>query len=245
MIRTLIFPVILLFVVLQFQGCANLTMLRTQEIRAVSAQVDSLKYELSEMKKKMIEEQKSQTETLRLIRADLQIRFNELDRKVSTIDGNLSENQFRLSKIDEKTAEFNKKLEAKLTADSSSGSRTSEAEKMYQIAMTDFNAGRYDIAINSFKGISTQFPDSYLAQEAEYWVAECYYATKKYADAEKIYLGYIKKYPQGSRLCVSLYKIGSVYERQNKEKSKNLAWKKLIEQCPEAQEAKVVKAQTK
>ncbi|HEX3019197.1 MAG TPA: tetratricopeptide repeat protein [Chitinispirillaceae bacterium] len=242
-VRTFL-PAALVCAVIQFQGCTNLTMLRTQELRDVKAQVDSLQSELTGLQKKMMDEQKSQSEVLRLIRADIQIRFNELDRKVSTIDGNLSENQFRLSKIDEKTAEFNKKLEARFNGDSANGnSRSSESEKMFQLAMTDFNAGRYDIALGAFQNLSNS--ESSLAQEAFYWVAECYYATKKYNDAEKGYLSYIKNYPQGAKLCVSLYKLGLVYERQNKEKSKNMAWKKLMEQCPDAQETSVVKAQTR
>ncbi len=243
MIKKFILTVVFLFSVSQFQGCTNLTMLRTQELRAVKAQVDSLQSELTAMQKKMLEEQKNQSEVLRLLRADIQIRFNELDRKVSTIDGNLSESQFKLSKIDEKTAEFNKRLEAKLIADSASSSRASETEKFFQLAMSDFNAGRYDIALGAFQNITNQYQESSLAQEAQYWIAECFYATRKYSDAENAYLSYIKNYPQGTKLCVSLYKLGLVYERQKKDKSKTLTWKKLVEQCPDAQETKVVKAQ--
>ncbi len=245
MIKKVLLPAVLVCAGFQFQGCTNLTMLRTQELREVKAQVDSLQSELTGMQKKIMEEQKNQSEVLRLLRADLQIRFNELDRKVSTIDGNLSENQFRLSKIDEKTAEFNKRLEARLVADSAANSRFAETEKFFQLAMSDFNAGRYSVALGAFQNIANQFPESSLAQEAQYWIAECFYATKKYADAEKSYLSYIKNFPQGSKLCVSLYKLGLVYERQNKEKSKNLAWKKLMEQCPDAQETRVVKAQNR
>lgn len=243
--KTIFLQAVIICVPLMFQGCTNLTMLRTQELRSVKSQVDSLKLEIDQMQQKIVEEQKNQTEILRLLRADLQIRFNELDRKVSTIDGNLSENQFRLTKIDEKTAEFNKKLEAKLTADSSINVKSAEVERFFQVAMSDFNAGRYDVAVDGFRNLSIQFPESAIAQEAEYWIAECYYAAKKYTDAEKAYLGYIKKFPQGSKICVSLYKIGLVYQKQNKEKHKNMAWKKLVEQCPDSQEAKVVKAQSR
>ena len=202
MIKKVFLPVVLLFTALQFQGCRNLTMLRTQELRDVKAQVDSLQSELTAMQKEMLEEQKSQSEVLRLLRADIQIRFNELDRKVSTIDGNLSESQSRLSKIDEKTAEFNKRLEAKLIADSS---RSSETEKFFQLGMNDFNAGRYDIALSGFKDLAEKFPNAAVTQDAEYYIAECNYAKKSYNDAESAYMGYIKKYPQGSKMCGALY----------------------------------------
>ncbi len=233
-------------VLLMFTGCSNLTMLRTQELRIIQTKVDSLSSEMYVLQKKILDEQKTQGEMLRVLRADQQIRFNELDRKVTVIDGNLSENQMRLSKIDEKTAQVQKKIDAKLTADSvSENSKNAETEKLFQIAMSDFNAGRFDVAISSFNDLVVKCPGSPMGQDAEYWVAECQYAKKEYADAEKGFLSYIKKYPQGTKMCVSLYKLGLVYDRQNKVKFKNMVWKKVIEQCPDSQEAKVIQAQMK
>ena len=242
--RRLVLCSVVVWAFISMQGCSNLTMLRTQELRDVQYRVDSLHSELTSLQKKSLEEQKTQSEMLRLIRADQQVRFNELDRKVSAIEGNLSENQNRLSKIDEKTAEFQKKIVAKLVADSmAANSKTEEIEKLFQIAMSDFNAGRYDIALSGFKDISTQFPESSMAEEAEYWIAECMYAKREYTNSEKAYITFIKKYPGGSKMCVSLYKLGLAYDKQNKTKSKKMVWKKLLEQCPDSQEAQVVKAQ--
>jgi tol-pal system protein YbgF len=228
-----------------FQGCANLTVLRTQELRNVESQVDSLHMELTAMQKKLFEEQQSQSEVLRLIRADQQMRFNDLDRKFSAIEGNLSENYSRLSKIDEKTAAVNKRLDAKFAADSiAANSQAAEIEKYFQIAMSDFNAGRYDLSMDAFKDFSVKYADSPLAEEAQYWVGECLYAKKNYSDSERAYIEYVKKYPQGTKACVALYKLGLVYERLDKAKSKAMVWKKLIERCPDTQEAQVVKAQS-
>jgi tol-pal system protein YbgF len=226
-------------------GCSNLTMLRTQELRNVQAHVDSLSTTMTQMQQKLMEEQKTQSEMLRLMRADQQVRFNEIDRKVSAVQGNLSESQVRLTKIDEKTVEFQKKMEAKFAADSvAATSKANEIEKLFQIAMSDFNAGRYDIAMNGFKDLVAQHPESPLSQDAEYWIAESNYAKKEFVEAEKAYMAYIKNYPEGSKICVSLYKLGLVADRLNKSKHKALAWKKLVEQCPESQEAKVVRAQS-
>ena len=226
--------------------CTNMTLLRTRELRAVQSRVDSLRAELMSLQQQMYEEQKTQSEIVRLIRADQQLRFGELDRKVSEINSNLNENQFRLSRIDEQTAEFKKQLEAKLVSDSiSQNSRNAEIEKLFQIAMSDFNAGRYEIAINGFKDLFTQFPESPFAADAEYWVAECNYAKKAYNAAEMDYISYIKKYPQGPKFCVSLYKLGLAYEKQNKAKSKTMVWKKAVEQCPDSPEIQVIRTHMK
>jgi TolA-binding protein len=228
-----------------FTGCSNITMLRTAELRAVQTRVDSLSVVMSGLQNKIIEEQKTQGELLRSLRADQQIRFNEIDRKVVAIDGNVSESQARLSKIDEKTAQVQKKIDARLVADSlNETNKTSEQEKLLQIAMSDFYAGRFDIAVAGFTDVASKNQGLPIAQDAEYWIAECSYAKKEYAEAEKAYMAYLKKYPQGSKSCVVFYKLGLVYEKQNKDKFKQMVWKKLIEQCPDSQEAKVIQAQT-
>ena len=49
-------------------NCSNLTMLRTRELRIVQANVDSLRTELVTLQKTMHQEQKNQSEVLRLIR---------------------------------------------------------------------------------------------------------------------------------------------------------------------------------
>jgi len=180
---------------------------------------------------------------LRLLRADQQVRFGEIDRKVSSIDGNMSESQMRLSKIDEKTAEFQKRLEARIASDSAANnSRIAEINKLLQIAMSDFNAGRYEIATSGFNDLISRFPDASQAQEALYWVAECFYARKLFPDAEKTYIQYVKQFPTGEKVCVSLYKLGMSYEKQQKTKSRDVVWKKLAEQCPDSQEMQVIKS---
>lgn len=239
--RTGLFSLILISTML-FIGCGHITMLRTQELRNVQARVDSLHSELTTMQKKMYEEQKSTTELIRLVRADQQVRFESIDRKVSIIEGNLTESQDRLTKIDEKTAEFQKQLAQKLTADSTAANaRNAEIEKMLSLANSDLASKRYDIAISGFRDFTQRFPDSPLASEAEYGIAEAQYGKKDYEDAEKSYLLYIKKYPQGTKFCQALYRLGLTYDKQNKTKSRQLIWNKLQEQCPDSPEAKMVK----
>jgi TolA-binding protein len=226
-----------------FTGCTHLTMLRTQEIRAVRDHADSLDTQILQLQKKILEEQETQGEMIRLMRADQQVRLGEIGSKVTSIEGGLTENQQRLSKIDEQTSDFKKRLEAKMAADSTAAnSRATEIGKLLQIARSDFDAGRYDIAYNGFKDLYGQFPESPQAQEAEYWAAECLNAKRNYDEAEKAYINYIKKYPQGSKLCSALFKLGSAYEKDGKAKSRDIVWKKLTEQCPDSPEAQMAKS---
>lgn len=238
--------VLLLTTAVMLSNCSNITMLRTKELRGVQERVDSLHSELTTMQKKIYEEQLAQGEMLRLLRADQQLRFSEIDRKVSDVSGNLSESQYRLTKIDEKTAAFQKKLEAKIEADSIAGrEKQQEIDKLFQAAMADFNAGRYTVAKRGFLDIINQYPDNPVVAEVEYWQAECFYAQKEYANAEHGYIAYIKKYPEGTKLCAALYKLGLTYDKQGKAKSKQMVWKKAVEQCKDAPEVELIKAQSR
>lgn len=231
----------LLFTLPLISGCSYITVLRTKEMKAQS---DTLYLRIDSLNHEILEKQATQDELLRLIRADLQLRFNELEKKLADLSSGISESQYRLSRLDEKTADFQKQLQAKLAAESLAvASKNEEIHKLFQIATSDFSAGRFDIAKSGFQDLIERFPESEDAKEAQYWIAECNYAKRHYETAQKEYLLYIKQNPQGAKVCVALYKLGLAYDKSGKSKSRDLVWKKLNDQCPDSEEAKLTKSQ--
>lgn len=225
-----------------FSGCSYITVLRTAELRAVQTHTDSLKAELSATQAQLLKEQRDQTELIRLLRADQQVRFSEVERRIGALESNLSENQVQLSQIQEKTQAIKKTWDEKLKADSTSALvKSAETQKLFQIAYGDFSVGRYDLAFNGFQDLIKQYPASAEADEAAYWSAECYYAAKDNDKAEVFYLNYIKAFPAGKKMCAALYKLGLTYENKKKPKSRELVWKKLVESCPSTPEAQTAK----
>jgi len=221
-------------------GCSNITMLRTAELRAVKASVDSLDTRLGAQ---LAEFQQKQSELLRVIRADMELRFGELGRRIEALEMSISESQSKLSKIDQKTQEIRERWEERAKADSLMQTNSNlEVEKLFQVAFGDFTAGRHDLAIGGFTDILTRFPDSPMADEASYWIAECQYVKKDYENAEKGYIEYIKNRPQGVKICAALYKLGFTYEKMKKGKSQRMVWEKLIGQCPDSEEARAASA---
>ncbi len=191
----------------------------------------------------MMEEQKTASEMLRVLRADLLVRFNEIDRKVSAIERNLSESQSRISRLDEKTSGLTRRLEQKLASEEDAANqRKVQMEKLFEIAMSDFNAGRYDLSVSGFTDFAKQFPDAAQTPEAEYWIAEARFAKKEFESAEKEYMQLIKKYPDGTKSCAVFYKLGLVYEQLDKKKSMDMVWNNLLQRCPDTEEAQSVKS---
>jgi TolA-binding protein len=225
-----------------FSSCSSITLLRTRELKQVEAHVDSLKADLAARDELLQTEQKSQNELLRLIRADMQVRFEELGQKVSSLEGSLSESKYKLSLIDKKTQEIQEQWKAKAVADSAAGSqKNTQVEKLYQIAYGDYTAGRWDLAANGFLDLINQFPESPLADEATYWYAECYLGKKDFDKAEQLFTEYLRNFRNGKKVCASLYKLGLVFENRKLPEKRKLVWQKLLSTCPDSPEATAAK----
>jgi TolA-binding protein len=193
-------------------GCSSITLLRIQELKQVEAHVDSLKTEIIALEQDIIKEQKNQSDVLRLMRADQQVRFDELGQKISSLEGALSENKYKLSQIDKKTQEIQEQWKAKAQADSQvDNKKSAQIDKLYQIAYSDFNAGRFDLASTGFADFIKQFPESPMSDEAAYWYAESFYGKRDFDKAEQAYSDYLRKYREGKKICSSLYKLGLVF----------------------------------
>ena len=78
----------------------------------------------------------------------------------------------------------------------------------YQTAFDLLKNGQYDKAITAFQQFLAAFPDSSLADNAQYWLGEAYYVTKDYESALKSFRQVVDKWPNSRKLPDALLKIG-------------------------------------
>jgi len=78
----------------------------------------------------------------------------------------------------------------------------------YQAAFTLLKDSQYDRAIGAFQNFLTAFPDSPLAENAQYWLGEAYYVNKSFTDALAAFQRVAAKYPQSRKLPDALLKVG-------------------------------------
>ncbi len=83
-----------------------------------------------------------------------------------------------------------------------------EDKTSYQAAFTLLKDGQYDRAIVAFQKFLLTYPDSSLADNAQYWLGEAYYVNKAYPEAEAAFQRVVDKYPQSRKLGDALLKIG-------------------------------------
>jgi tol-pal system protein YbgF len=83
-----------------------------------------------------------------------------------------------------------------------------EDKASYQAAFTMLKDGQYDRAIAAFQKFLAAYPDSSLADNAQYWLGEAYYVNKSYPEAQAAFQRVIDKYPQSRKISDALLKIG-------------------------------------
>ena len=78
----------------------------------------------------------------------------------------------------------------------------------YQGAFDLLKAGQYEKATAAFQRFLATFPDSALADNAQYWLGECFYVTRRYDEALKAFRAVVDKYPESRKLPDAWLKIG-------------------------------------
>lgn len=78
----------------------------------------------------------------------------------------------------------------------------------YQAAFELVKEQRYEPAAIAFKQFLISFPDSELAANAQYWLAESYYVTQQFEDALSSFQIVIDDYPRSRKVADALLKTG-------------------------------------
>ncbi len=72
---------------------------------------------------------------------------------------------------------------------------SSVEQAVYTQAFDALKAGSYSVAITGFKDFLTSYPNSPLAENAQYWLGEAYYVTRDYPSAQDAFRTVLQKYP--------------------------------------------------
>jgi len=102
-------------------------------------------------------------------------------------------------------------------ADAPVGNPPSSTEQaVYSQSFDALKAGSYSIAITGFKDFLKNYPQSPLAENAQYWLGEAYYVNHDYESAGEAFRIVLKKWPDARKAPDALLKLGytQVEQRQ-------------------------------
>jgi tol-pal system protein YbgF len=84
----------------------------------------------------------------------------------------------------------------------------SEGLDLYRRSLEALRAGRHVEAAAGFRDFVKQHPNHDFADNAQYWLGECYYDQKDYPMAMREFRRVVEKYPQGNKVPDALLKVG-------------------------------------
>jgi len=116
-----------------------------------------------------------------------------------------------------------------------------EGTKAYDTALQAFRDKNYKESRAKFEVFIKDNPKSTLADNAQFWIAETYYAEKNYEDAILAYETMLKKYPESKKTSSALLKQSLAFIEIGDAKTGKIILKKLIEKYPDSKDAELAR----
>lgn len=117
----------------------------------------------------------------------------------------------------------------------------SEELNLYDTSMASFKEGKYEDAMKGFQALIKKYPNSDRADNAQFWIGECYMGIKQYEKAILAYQEVIKKYPKGNKVPSAMLRQAIAFLEIKDKTSTRLLLKKIINKYPKSSEAQIAK----
>lgn len=177
---------------------------------------------------------------------DLEARFAKMDEELKTQGALLKTREDEIQRLrefmqsDRRTAE---NAGATRTgspigaAAEGAGEESDAVKKDYDSARGTLENKDYRGAIEKFKEFLKKHPKSTLADNAQYWIGECYYALREFDQAILEFDTVRRKYPQGDKVPGALLKQGFAFAELGDKIDARLILQELTDRYPQSPEA--------
>ena len=112
-------------------------------------------------------------------------------------------------------------------------------QAVYGQAFDALKAGGYSTAITGFKDFLHNYPDSPLADNAQYWLGETYYVNHNYELAAGAFRTVLKKYPDSRKAPDALLKLGYTQLEQKQYQAARTTLDEVTKKYPGSPSAKL------
>lgn len=226
-------------VVLFFWGCAS-----RREIVRFKEQLDFLEESNKRLERKTVALDslaQVQLETLYRLRADFTSNATLWEEKFTVVESKLDDIGSRFPELAAKFEASKIKAQASDTSAKEVSGAIPDPLQLYQTAHLDLTKGNYDLAISGFREYLKYFPGSELADNALYWVGECFYGKEDYNSAIMEFEKILENYPQGDKVPAGLYKLGMCYSKLGQLTKANQYFRDVANRFPNSPEAKLAR----
>jgi tol-pal system protein YbgF len=88
-----------------------------------------------------------------------------------------------------------------------------DCRQVWDTAFKDMYRGQYDLAITGFSDYLKYCPNTDMADNSQYWIAEAYYEMDQHEQAIAEYTKLLEVYPDSEKKATAYFKLGRTYEK--------------------------------
>jgi tol-pal system protein YbgF len=117
--------------------------------------------------------------------------------------------------------------------------------EVYQNAYRDYQRGNYDLSRAGFEAFLAEVPESDLADNAAYWIGECFFAQKSHREAIARFDQVINNYPTSDKVPSALLKKGFAYIEMGERAQGIVQLQYVIHEHPKSSQAEIARQRLK
>ena len=106
-------------------------------------------------------------------------------------------------------------------------------QRLYDTAYADYTTGQWALSIQGFEAYISAFPRSELADDAQFFIGQNYYADGALREAVEAFEQVVLSYPEGDVVAEALYKHGLTLERLEEPDLAKEAFELVVENYPD------------
>ncbi len=256
----------ILLAALAASGCVS-----TEDIQGIQTQISDVQRQLQQMQQlapsktdvgNLEVSMGKQMDSLLKTEADMQVKLQDLTGQIEALQAKLEDTTYRLSQLSQQIASTNQELKSfrpapapaptpGVSADPNFGvpppvstppaGTGADPKTLYDGAYNDYLKGSYDLSIREFQEYLQNFPDTDLADNATYWIGECWYRQKKYRQAVEQYDQMLARYPKSDKAASATLKKGYSYIELGEKTKGLLQLQRVVRDFPASDEANLAR----
>ena len=205
-----------------------------------------------------------QMESLLKTEADMQVKLQDLSSQIDELQAKLEDTNYRLAQLSQQIAATNQELKtfrsvppavpegptvggdpqqqpAQPPPQQNPGGGGADPQSLYNSAYNDYLKGSYDLALREFQEYLDNFPATDLADNATYWIGECYYRQRKFRQAVQQFDAVLERYPRSDKVAAATLKKGYAHLELGERSQGVVQLRHVIRQYPTSDEANLAR----
>jgi tol-pal system protein YbgF len=184
------------------------------------------------------------------------VRFDSMTAQIQALSESLEVTKERLAKLSEQVAQTQNIIQTlnappapapgtTPTGAPSKPANLPDADTLYSSALRDYDGGQSQLSIQEFQQYLQYYGDTNRASNAQFYIGDCYYRLKNYAQAVEEYNKCLERYPDGNKSSsAQLKKAYALLELQQKQAGVS-ELRSLIQRYPNTNDANLARQRLK